>query len=54
MKGICRVCDLLDNDTSTKTVYYCKACKAAMCIDCESNWVRRGLAMIKEKTNGRD
>jgi len=51
MKGICRVCELLDNDTKEKNIIWCNFCQAAMCKQCEANWYRRGLAAIKEKTD---
>ena len=54
MNGICKVCDLLDNDKTIKPVIWCNFCNAAMCEPCERNWYRRGLAMIKDKTNGKD
>lgn len=49
MKGICKVCELLDNDKTQKEIEYCAFCNAAMCKQCERNWLRRGQAMIKEK-----
>lgn len=52
-KGICKVCELLDNDKTIKSVIWCNFCQAAMCEPCERNWYRRGLAMIKQKTNGK-
>ena len=50
MKGVCRVCYLLEGDKREKKVIWCNFCNAAMCLDCERNWYRRGLAFIKEKT----
>lgn len=51
-KGICRVCELLDNDKTTKEITYCTFCKANICASCETNWLRRGKAALKDKTNG--
>ena len=51
MKGVCRVCELLDNDTTEKEVEYCITCGQWICLDDEFKYIRRGLAMIKEKTN---
>lgn len=47
-KGICRVCYLLDDDKRKKNVFFCEMCDVWMCLDCEKNWYRRGLAAIKE------
>ena len=52
MVSVCKVCELLDNDTTLKEVHYCELCKANICKDCEPNWYRRGLAAIKQKLNG--
>lgn len=49
MKGICRVCELLDKDTTEKEIVWCNFCQAAMCKDCERNWLRRGQAAILDK-----
>ncbi len=49
MNGICRVCELLDKDTTIKEVFYCEMCNASMCRECEGNWIRRGKAAIKDK-----
>lgn len=47
-KGICRVCELLDNDKTEKEIIYCNFCKAWICSLCENNWLRRGVAALKE------
>ena len=49
MRLVCRVCELLDNDTTIKEVAYCEDCKANICLSCEPNWWRRGRAAIIEK-----
>ena len=49
MNLVCRVCELLDNDTTIKEVVYCDTCKVYMCLLCEDNWMRRGRAAIIEK-----
>lgn len=56
MKGICKVCELLDNNKETKEIIWCNFCNAAMCEPCERNWLRRGKAAIKQKlkTNEKD
>lgn len=46
-KGICRVCELLDNDKRKKVVNYCYLCKALICEKCEPNYLRRGMAALK-------
>lgn len=48
-KGICKVCLLIDDDRRKKNVYYCDTCSAWICLECEPNWYRRGLAAIKEQ-----
>lgn len=48
MSGVCRVCELLDNDKTIKEVFYCEMCNASMCKECEGNLLRRGRAAIKE------
>ena len=47
VKSICRVCELLDNDSGLKSVTYCELCKAYICVTCETNWPRRVLAFGK-------
>ncbi len=49
MNGICRVCELIDNDTTLKEVKYCELCKAYICKQCEPNLLKRGKAAIKDK-----
>lgn len=49
MKAICKVCELIDKDTSIKEVVFCNFCNATMCEPCERNWLRRGQAMIIDK-----
>lgn len=48
MKGICKVCELLDNDKTEKEGEYCEMCEAFICNECEPNWYRRAMAAIKE------
>ena len=52
MKKVCRVCELLDKDTTKKEGEYCNTCKAFICNDCKPDLWRRGLAAVKEKLNG--
>lgn len=49
MKGICKVCELLDEDISHKIVNYCDLCKQYLCKPCEGNLLRRARAMLKHK-----
>ena len=49
MRGICKVCDLLDKDTSIKEINYCKLCNEYLCVPCESNLLRRGKAYLINK-----
>lgn len=46
VKTICRVCELLDNDTNNKPVTYCELCKAYICEGCYSSPIRRANAAI--------
>jgi len=48
-KGVCRVCELLDNDKSKKPVTYCEPCDAWICENCEPDLIRRGKALLKTK-----
>lgn len=48
IKSVCRVCELLDNDSGFKFCNYCELCKAYICSSCESNWGRRALAFGTE------
>lgn len=52
MNGICRVCELLDQDKTEKEITYCNFCKANICTSCETNWLRRGKAVLKEIKHG--
>ena len=49
MNAICRVCELIDNDTTLKEVEYCELCKANICNECKPNLLKRGKAAIKEQ-----
>lgn len=48
MNGICRVCELLDNNTTIKEVTYCEFCEANICNGCEWNMWRRAKVMLIE------
>ena len=49
MKRVCRVCELLDKDTTEKVTTYCKTCNQFICKPCDINLLRRGKAAIKEQ-----
>lgn len=49
MKGICKVCELVDEDSTTKDIFWCETCKEYICKQCEPNLLKRGLAMIMQK-----
>lgn len=55
MKGVCRVCELVQHDTSQKEVFWCDGCKAWICKDCNTNVPARmqafGLTAIEKITN---
>jgi hypothetical protein len=44
--GICDVCRLVKNDTSTKLVQYCHVCNAWICDVCRVDWVARAKAAL--------
>lgn len=46
MNGVCRVCELVDNNTTIKEVNYCHLCVAFICSKCEPNILRRAKAMV--------
>ena len=41
---VCDVCRLLDGDLQMKFCFYCGACDAWICEDCQHDWGRRGRA----------
>jgi len=49
MKKVCRVCFLIDGDSTKKDTTYCHTCDADLCKECEDNWIRRGKAVLIEK-----
>ncbi len=44
VNGVCRVHELVDNDTVVRPVWWCKTCKAYLCADCMGNMPKRTLA----------
>lgn len=48
--GTCRVCELVDGDTSQKRTHYCLKCKAYICDACRPNLARRAMAFAEDKT----
>jgi len=46
VSGTCKVCELVDNDISVKTVAKCELCNVYMCKDCKGNPMKRFLAVI--------
>ena len=42
----CRVCELIDNDSTPKRVKYCNLCGAYICKDDETNVLRRAKAAL--------
>lgn len=45
--GVCRVCELVDGDTSEKPVLYCSICDSWICDDCRPNIRKRAIATFK-------
>ena len=48
MRGICRVCELVDKNKKLKYVTYCNVCEAWMCLECEWNPLKRAKAALIE------
>lgn len=46
IKGVCDVCKLVDDDVSTKDVFYCASCRAYICLACKPNFLKRAKAVI--------
>lgn len=42
----CRVCEIVDKDSSIKWVDYCSLCKAYICEPCWNNPIRRAKAAL--------
>lgn len=51
MNGICRVCQLVDNNEEIKPTEYCFVCDAWICKDCEPNLFKRAKAALIEMKN---
>ena len=49
MKGICRVCELVDKDSRPKPITYCNMCYAWICEECEPNLLKRAKAALIDK-----
>lgn len=49
VKGPCAVCSLLDGDKEKKDVAWCNTCSVHICKQCESDWIRRVEAFIKQR-----
>lgn len=45
---ICRVCELVDGDTTVKPVVYCSVCDSKICDDCRPKVKKRAIAAVKE------
>jgi hypothetical protein len=50
-QGVCSVCELTKNDTTTKMVYWCNFCKAWICAQCSNAPVQRVKAAAKKVIN---
>ncbi len=51
IQGICDCCSLVDDDNRFKLVTKCEECGAYLCADCKRKWMKRGKAMILDKTD---
>jgi hypothetical protein len=47
--GPCKVCQILDSDSSDKITKYCNPCGVYMCESCRYNPIRRGKAVVEDK-----
>lgn len=45
--GICEVCRLMNDDTSTKKVKYCGFCGVNICCECNTKYDRRFFSWLK-------
>lgn len=46
ISGYCKVCQLLDDDTSIKKVTYCVVCGVYICGSCNKDLMRRWEAFL--------
>lgn len=46
--GVCRVCELIDNNTAIKPVIFCGVCGQYLCDECRPNYGKRARAAVKE------
>lgn len=49
VQGPCAVCQLLDDDKTVKTVYWCNTCSAHLCEPCSTRWDKRVVAFLKQR-----
>ena len=45
VKTTCRVCELVDGDTSNKGVVFCDTCSAYICESCWTDGIKRAKAV---------
>ena len=45
--GVCKVCELVDKDTSTKDVTYCDMCGVHICRQCNFDLKKRWASFLK-------
>lgn len=48
-RKVCRVCELVNGDTSLKDCYFCDVCKQWICISCGQRYDKRVLAAMLDK-----
>jgi hypothetical protein len=49
VNGVCRVCELLDDDKQIKKVGYCEICKVYICYTCNKDLKRRWEAFLAHR-----
>jgi len=46
MRAICKVCQLIDKDETTKEVHFCVQCNEWICEECRPNMLKRAKAAL--------
>jgi len=54
MRGVCRVCELIDEKLRIKHVTYCESCNAWICAKCKPDLLRRAKAVLIDRFRGMD
>lgn len=49
ISGVCKVCELVDNDNAVKIVVFCDVCGVYICNTCNGDYIKRFAAYVKLK-----